>query len=77
MGSWKQEHPQPGALGDEQWRGSPQKELEPGAGGGAGSCASAFGLDASFASKKGFKEFGLHGREVWTGWGGCQQLCWC
>lgn len=58
----KQEHPHPGASGDEQRRGSPQKEPEPR---GVGSSPSAFGLDAAFASKKGFKEFGL------PGGGGC------
>lgn len=55
-GSRKQEHPHPGASGGEQRHGSPQKEPEPR---GVGSCPSAFGLDAAFASKKGFKEFGL------------------
>lgn len=54
--------PTPGLRGDEQWHGSPQKEPEPR---GVGSCPSAFGLDAAFASKKGFKEFGL------PGGGGC------
>lgn len=48
--------PTPGLRGGEQRHGSPQKEPEPR---GVGSCPSAFGLDAAFASKKGFKEFGL------------------
>lgn len=50
----------PQGSGDEQWHGSPPKEPEPQ---GVGSCPSALGLDAAFASEKGFKEFGLPGRK--------------